>query len=204
MKNQFILYGVLVIAILLSVIYFMNNKINDITEDRNKYLSNTIVLLDNITEYKTKDSANAVSIGVLELTLSEYKKYRADDLDKINNLYIKNRKLENVINSQTKTISKLSGPVNDSIIYRDNYIADTLKCIDIKSKWYDFKGCIDGNRFNGYHINRDSLDIVVTVKYKRFLGFLWYTNKIQNRKVDIQFRNPDTKIMGFEYFEIKK
>lgn len=204
MKNQFILYGVLVIAILLSVIYFMNNKINDITEDRNKYLSNTIVLLDNITEYKTKDSANAVSIGVLELTLSEYKKYRADNLDKINNLDIKNRKLENVINSQTKTISKLSGPVNDSIIYRDNNIVDTLKCIDIKSKWYDFKGCIDGNRFNGYHINRDSLDIVVTVKYKRFLGFLWYTNKIQDRKVDIQFRNPDTKIMGFEYFEIKK
>ena len=58
--------------------------------------------------------------------------------------------------------------------------------------------------FTGTFVNRDSVLIVATVQYKRFLNFLWKTKKVKNREIDIISKNPHTKIMGVEYIEIEK
>lgn len=179
-------------------------KIKRLTEERDRYRSNTEILLQNVETYQTKDSLNAAKVGVLGLKLSEFEKYRTSDAELIKTLQTKNRDLEAVTTAQMKTIIELRGTVRDSIVYLPG---DTvvLRCVDISDPWFSLKGCTtpDGE-FTGTFINRDSILIAETVQYRRFLGFLWKTKKIKSREIDIISRNPHTKIIGVEYIEIEK
>lgn len=181
-----------------------HTKIKRLTEERDRYRSNTEILLQNVETYQTKDSLNAAKVGVLELKLSEFEKYRTSDAELIKTLQTKNRDLEAVTTAQMKTIIELRGTVRDSIVYLPG---DTvvLRCVDISDPWFSLKGCTtpDGE-FTGTFINRDSILIAETVQYRRFLGFLWKTKKIKSREIDIISRNPHTKIIGVEYIEIEK
>lgn len=194
-------------AIILAVaatFWAQHAKIKRLTEERDRYRSNTEILLQNVETYQTKDSLNAAKVGVLELKLSEFEKYRTSDAELIKTLQTKNRDLEAVTTAQMKTIIELRGTVRDSIVYLPG---DTviLRCVDISDPWFSLKGCTtpDGE-FTGTFINRDSILIAETVQYRRFLGFLWKTKKIKSREIDIISRNPHTKIIGVEYIEIEK
>lgn len=189
-----------------ATIWVQRTKIEKLTDERNRYRGNTETLLQDVETYKTKDSLNAAKVGVLELKLSEFEKYRASDAELIKTLQTKNRELEAVTTAQMETITKLRGTVRDSIVYLPGDTTTiVLKCVDISDPWFSLKGCTtpDGT-FSGTFVNRDSILIVATVQYKRFLNFLWKTNKVKNREIDIISRNPHTKIMGVEYIEIEK
>lgn len=181
-------------------------KIKRLTEERDKYRSNTEMLLQDVKMYQTKDSLNAIKVGNLELSLAEYKKYRADDLALIKTLQAKNRDLERVTTTQMETINELRATVRDSVVYLPgDTVTTVLRCVDIVEPWFELHGCAtpDG-QFTGTHINRDSLLIVETVQYKRFWGFLWKTKKIKNREIDVVSKNPATKILGVEFVTIEK
>lgn len=181
-------------------------KIKRLTEERDKYRSNTEILLQNVETYQTKDSLNAAKVGVLELKLSEFEKYRTTDAELIKTLQTKNRDLEAVTTAQMETIIELRGTVRDSIVYLPgDTVTTVLRCVDIVEPWFELHGCAkpDG-QFTGTHINRDSLLIVETVQYKRWLGFLWKTKKIKNREIDVVSKNPATHILGVEFVTIEK
>lgn len=181
-------------------------KIKRLTEERDKYRSNTEILLQDVKTYQTKDSLNAIKVGNLELSLAEYKKYRADDLALIKTLQAKNRDLERVTTTQMETINELRAIVRDSVVYLPgDTVTTVLRCVDIVEPYFELHGCAtpDG-QFTGTHINRDSLLIVETVQYKRWLGFLWKTKKIKNRQIDVVSKNPATKILGVEFVTIEK
>lgn len=180
-------------------------KIKRLTEKRDRYQSNTEILLQDVKTYQTKDSLNAIKVGNLELSLAEYKKYRADDLALIKTLQAKNRDLERVTTTQMETINELRATVRDSVVYLPgDTVTTVLRCIEYSDKWVDFDGCIINNTFSGKIITRDSLLITETVQYKRWLGFLWKTKKIKNRQIDVVSKNPATKILGVEFVTIEK
>lgn len=199
----------IVAAILLAVaaaFWVQQRRINSLTAERDKYRSNTETLLQDVESYKTKDSLNAVKVGGLELKLSEFKKYRADDAALIKSLQTKNRELERVTTTQMETINELRATVRDSVVYLPgDTVTTVLRCVDIVEPYFELHGCAtpDG-QFTGTHINRDSLLIVETVQYKRWLGFLWKTKKIKNRQIDVVSKNPATKILGVEFVTIEK
>ena len=181
-------------------------KIKRLTEERDKYRSNTEILLQDVKTYQTKDSLNAIKVGNLELSLAEYKKYRADDLALIKTLQAKNRDLERVTTTQMETINELRATVRDSVVYLPgDTVTTVLRCVDIVEPYFELHGCAtpDG-QFTGTHINRDSLLIAETVQYKRFWGFLWKTQKIKNREIDVVSKNPATRILGVEFVTIEK
>lgn len=180
-------------------------KIKRLTEERDRYRSNTEILLQDVKTYQTKDSLNAVKVGNLELSLAEYKKYRADDLALIKTLQTKNRELERVTTTQMETINELRATVRDSVVYLPgDTVTTVVRCIEYSDKWVDFDGCIINNTFSGKIITRDSLLITESVQYKRWLGFLWKTKRIKNREFDIVSKNPNSKITGFEVITIEK
>ena len=185
--------------------WFQQKRINNLTVERDKYRSNTEILLQDVKTYQTKDSLNAIKVGNLELSLAEYKKYRADDLALIKTLQAKNRDLERVTTTQMETINELRATVRDSVVYLPgDTVTTVLRCIEYSDKWVDFDGCIINNMFSGKIITRDSLLITESVQYKRFLNFLWKTKRIKNREFDIVSKNPYTKITGFEVITIEK
>ena len=186
--------------------WVQQSRIKSLTAERDKYRSNTETLLQDVRTYQTKDSLNAIKVGNLELSLAEYKKYRADDLALIKTLQAKNRDLERVTTTQMETINELRATVRDSVVYLPgDTVTTVLRCVDIVEPYFELHGCAtpDG-QFTGTHINRDSLLIAETVQYKRFWGFLWKTRKIKNREIDVVSKNPATRILGVEFVTIEK
>lgn len=206
MKKYIIIAAIALAVAAVVTIWVQRSRINTLTGERDKYRTNTETLLQEVSRYQTIDSLNAAKVGVLELKLSEFEKYRASDAELIKTLQTKNRELEAVTTAQMETITKLRGTVRDSIVYLPGDTTTiVLKCVDISDPWFSLKGCTtpDGE-FTGTFVNRDSILVAATVQYKRFLGFLWKTKKIKNREIDVISRNPHTKIMGVEYIEIEK
>ncbi len=205
MKKYLIIAAIALAVAAVVTIWVQRSRINQLTGERDKYRTNTETLLQDVSRYQTKDSLNAAKVGVLELKLSEFEKYRASDAELIKTLQTKNRELEAVTTAQMETINELRATVRDSIVYLPgDTVTTVLRCIEYSDKWVDFDGCIKNNTFSGKIITRDSLLITETVQYKRWLGFLWKTKKIKNREIDVISRNPHTKIMGVEYIEIEK
>ena len=183
-----------------------NSKIKNLKAERDKYRSNTEVLLQDIERYQTEDSLNVAKVGNMTLKAFEYEKYRKDDATMIKKLQTKNRDLQRVTTAQLETINELRGTVRDSVVYLPgDTVTTVLRCVDIVEPYFELHGCAtpDG-QFTGTHINRDSLLIVETVLYKRWLGFLWKTKKIKNRQIDVVSKNPATKILGVEFVTIEK
>lgn len=202
--KKYIILAAIIMAVA-AAFWFQQKRINNLTVERDKYRSNTETLLQDVRTYQTKDSLNAAKVGNLELKLSEYKKYRADDAALIKSLQTKNRDLQRVTTAQMETINELRANVRDSIVYLPgDTVTTVLRCIEYSDKWVDFDGCIINNTFSGKIITRDSLLIAETVQYKRWLGFLWKTNKIKNRQIDVVSKNPATKILGVEFVTIEK
>jgi hypothetical protein len=203
--KKYLIWAAIILAVA-AALWVQHAKIKRLTDERDKYRSNTEILLQDVKTYQTKDSLNAIKVGNLELSLAEYKKYRADDLALIKTLQAKNRDLERVTTTQMETINELRATVRDSIVYLPgDTVTTVLRCVDIVEPWFELHGCAtpDG-QFTGTHINRDSLLIVETVQYKRWLGFLWKTKKIKNRQIDVVSKNPATKILGVEFVTIEK
>jgi len=200
MKKYLIIGGIIFGLVL--AIFWQQERIKVISNERTIYRKNVYTLMDNINRYKTKDSLNAASIGQLEFKLSEMKKYRFNDMKLIETLKVDKNRLQKITTTQTQTIYKLKTHVQDSLIYIDNYITDTLKCINIKDKWFDLTGCIDANsKFAGRFENRDSLLYVEHIIPKRFLFIKW---GIKERRQEIVSKNPNTRITGAEFITIRQ
>nr|UVY42650.1 MAG: hypothetical protein [Bacteriophage sp.] len=205
MKKYLIIAAIVLAVAAVVTIWVQRSRINQLTGERDKYRTNTETLLQDVETYQTKDSLNAAKVGVLELKLSEFERYRASDAELIKTLQTKNRELKALTNAQSQTIIDLRGTVRDSLVYVDRVVVDTLRCITAADKWFSFDGCVNRkNEFTGIFINRDSILIAATVEYKRFLNFLWKTKKVKNREIDVVSKNPHTKIIGVEYIEIEK
>lgn len=206
MKKYLIIAAIALAVAAVVTIWVQRSRINQLTGERDKYRTNTETLLQDVSRYQTKDSLNAAKVGVLELKLSEFEKYRASDAELIKTLQTKNRELERVTTTQMETINELRATVRDSVVYLPgDTVTTVLRCVDIVEPYFELHGCAtpDG-QFTGTHINRDSLLIVETVQYKRWLGFLWKTKKIKNREIDVVSKNPSTRILGVEFVTIEK
>lgn len=206
MKKYLIIAAIALAVAAVVTIWVQRSRINTLTGERDKYRTNTETLLQEVSRYQTKDSLNAAKVGVLELKLSEFEKYRASDAELIKTLQTKNRDLERVTTTQMETINELRATVRDSVVYLPgDTVTTVLRCVDIVEPYFELHGCAtpDG-QFTGTHINRDSLLIAETVQYKRFWGFLWKTKKIKNREIDVVSKNPATRILGVEFVTIEK
>ena len=206
MKKYLIIAAIALAVAAVVTIWVQRSRINTLTGERDKYRTNTETLLQDVSRYQTKDSLNAAKVGVLELKLSEFEKYRASDAELIKTLQTKNRDLQRVTTAQMETINELRANVRDSIVYLPgDTVTTVLRCVDIVEPYFELHGCAtpDG-QFTGTHINRDSLLIAETVQYKRFWGFLWKTKKIKNREIDVVSKNPATRILGVEFVTIEK
>jgi hypothetical protein len=205
MKKYLIWAAIAMVVAAVATIWVQRTKIEKLTDERNRYRGNTETLLQDVETYKTKDSLNAAKVGVLELKLSEFEKYRASDAELIKTLQTKNWELERVTTTQMETINELRATVRDSVVYLPgDTVTTVLRCIEYSDKWVDFDGCIKNNTFSGKIITRDSLLMTETVQYKRFLGFLWKTKKIKERSFNIVSKNPYTEIKGVEVVSIRK
>lgn len=194
------------IIIVLSIVCFaFYHDVRVLKNETNRYKENTKTLMQDVGRYRTSDSLNAVKVSTLTLELREMESYRAKDMQLIESLQVKKRELERITSMQMQTIANIKGQVKDSIIYRDKIIRDTIKALSVSDKWINLHGVVyDDGAFDGTLEVRDSLTVVETVRYRRFLGFLWKTKRVKHRTVDVVNKCPYTQITGLESIVIEQ
>lgn len=196
------------VAVLLAAILLFcagqQRRIKQLVAERDRYRTNTETLLSDVQTYRVRDSLNAARVQSLELTVKEYERFRADDAALIKSLKQRNRDLAAVNKTQSQTIIDLRAVPRDTVVLVRDSIITPAVAVHCGDAWFDFDGILTTDQFTGTLSNRDSLLLAETVKYKRFLGFLWKTHKVKDRQIDCVSKNPHTEILGLEYVVIDK
>lgn len=203
--SSIMLFMLFIIIALIANQSKLKSEYNRLKANQEILLSENEYNLNENLWYKAIDSLNAVKVSELQLSLNEYKKYREQDLNLIKQLKINKSELQKVITSNAETINYMSIRLKDTIrLDTIINIIDTIKCFTYNSKWTDLQGIINKDSVSIQIKNRESLKVIESVKYKRFLGFLWRTHKIKSRKIDIVSENPNTSIINVEAISLSK
>ena len=186
-------------------VIFLINETAKLQEENKRLVNNQITLLDSMQTYKVADSLNVAKINVLELSLSDYKKYREENATLIKKL--KADKLSATASINATTSTNIKAVIKDSIIYRDRVVPiDTVKQIKYDSKWTSVYGYLANDTINLNIINREELLIVESFVKKRFIGIklpIWLFG-YKTKSVNVVSKNPNTEINNLEYIQIYK
>jgi len=193
--NKYVLIYSVILSVALMAFYNYGKKLRN---ENLTYRHNISVLMDSVVHYRTSDSLNASQVGELQLKVSEYKKYRQEDLDLIKKL--KADKPQTVVKTKTETKYEIKTELRDSIIYKD-----TLKAINYTSYWTDIQGFITKDTIQINIANREELILVQSYQRKKFLGIKlpkWLFGYKQ-KTLDVVSKNPNTIISDIEYVNFR-
>lgn len=164
---------------------------------------NVSVLTTQNVAYRTESGKSAMKAEELNLTLRQYRNTIQGKDNTIKELRQSIKDLKSHTSVQTSTETHFSTAARDSIVIRDSLVIDTMKCVNMRSKWLDLSGCIDSNgTFAGTTVTRDSLEILNIEHRKRFLWFR--LKKVKYREFIVTSKNPYTEITGFNVTTIIK
>lgn len=190
-------------SILCLLIVFLLRYNAKLREENGILNRNVSVLTTQNVAYRTESGKSAMKAEELNLTLRQYRNTLQGKDSTIKDLKQSIKDLKSNTSIQTSTESEFSGSLRDSIIIRDSLVVDTIKCVNMRSKWLDVSGCIDSNgTFAGTTVSRDSLEILNIEHRKRFLWFR--LKKVKYREFIVTSKNPHTEITGFNVTTIIK
>lgn len=190
-------------SILCLLIVFLLRYNAKLREENGILNRNVSVLTTQNVAYRTESGKSAMKAEELNLTLRQYRNTLQGKDSTIKDLKQSIKDLKSNTSIQTSTESEFSGSLRDSIIIRDSLVVDTIKCVNMRSKWLDISGCIDSNgTFAGTTVTRDSLEIL-NIEYRK--RFLWFRlKKVKYREFIVTSKNPYTEITGFNVTTIIK
>lgn len=192
-------------AILLVICMVLCFITNGLTKRVKILKANETTLLNSAESYRVNDSLSASRINQLQLSLSQFEKYRAEDQALIKALRVDNKGLQDVITSATETNRRLLLKLKDSLrVDTVTRYIDTLKCFSFKDSWTALSGCFHKDTATFSIQNTDSLISVTNVERKRFLFFKlpvkWFGYR--SKQATILCKNPYTTISHIEYITI--
>lgn len=205
MKTKIYSFVGLLIISLIALLVIQQKVIKAERAEKEVYKTNTSTLLSEVQMYRTESNKSVAKVNELSLTLSEYEKYRAEDVQTIKEFKVDRKRLQSINTANTETIYSLKAQVKDTIIYTQNDLeahSDTLKCVSVNNEWLSFNGCIDKqNSFTGDIKTRDKITCIEHIEPKRFLFFKW---GIKSRQLEVVSDNPYTTITDAEFITIRK
>lgn len=190
-------------SILCLLIVFLLRYNAKLREENGILNRNVSVLTTQNVSYRTESGKSAMKAEELNLTLRQYRNTLQGKDSTIKDLKQSIKDLKSNTSVQTSTETHFRTPVRDSVVLRDSLVIDTMKCVNMRSKWLDLSGCIDSNgTFAGTTVTRDSLEILNIEHRKRFLWFR--LKKVKYREFIVTSKNPHTEITGFNVTTIIK
>lgn len=205
--KKVVLIAIAIIACLLGIIAFLSNRLSLVKEERDIQRKNVSTLLLSVESYKTKDSLQAATVGQLNLTLDQYKKYRSEDVKIIESLKVDNKRLDGIITAKTESYYKNTTALRDSIRIlkdkgSDSIIIDTIETASFSDEWHSINIYLEKDSLLYDLKTRESIIVINHVVPKRFLGFLWKYG-VKEIKTDVVSKNPYTDSVFVESIIIK-
>jgi hypothetical protein len=190
--KKYIIIGAIMLAMCVAISILWNMYSAE-KRERQRQESNVTVLNDSVKHSTIRDSLNVASISALNYTVDELKKYRAENLQIINDLKIKKKNVESIIKVGTLTKDTLR---KEDLIP----IPNKPDCLRFKDKWSDITTCHKDSTVE-YHYT-DSLDVIVDKVPKHKI--LWWSWGTKGYKVNVVNFNPHSTINYLEYIRVEK
>jgi hypothetical protein len=187
--------GIIIFLIAISLISYFNSRTFE--KENKKLKANQEALLDSISHFVIADSLDAITVGNLELSLKQYKKYHTDDATIIAQL--KGQKPKVISSIETRTEYSIKTILKDSIIYKD-----TLKTILYTDKWSNITGFIAKDTISLSIKSNEELLITESLQKKKFLFFKLPVSIFgyKRKTLNVISKNPNTNIVSAEYITI--
>lgn len=176
------------LCIWVAFLFFANAKL----KSENEILQTNVgTLLTGAEQYKVKDSLQVATIANLELSISEYRRYKAEDKKLLESLKIDNKRLKGVINTQTEAYYQQTTLLRDSVkmlLSPDSVeIPVSIKTASYADQWHSLNITIQGDSLNYKLKTKESLLITNHVVPKRFLFFKYGCREVRTEVVS---KNP--------------
>lgn len=187
----------------LGAIFALCCSLKNVKVDRDAYKTSCTTMLEEIEQYKVSDSLYAAQVGELKLTVSEYKKYRAEDAALIKSL--KADKPISIVHTETIIRDTISALLHDTLLITSYCDTITAKGFIYHDNWANIIGVVYKDSVSINLDNREELLVVTSQKRKK----LWFINlppKIfgyKSNTVDIVSKNPHTRISNIEWINLR-
>lgn len=176
------------LCIWVAFLFFANAKL----KKENEILQTNVgTLITGAEQYKVKDSLQVATIANLELSISEYRRYKAEDKKLLESLKIDNKRLKGIINTQTESFYEQTTLLRDSVkmlLSPDSVeIPVNIKTARFADQWHSLNVTIQGDSLNYKLRTKESLLITNHVVPKRFLFFKFGCREVRTEVVS---KNP--------------
>ena len=193
-------YSFLIIAVLSGITISLLRSRQRFIEEKDSYKSNTEALMSEVRRIQADSSTMALDIKTLTMSLDEYKRFRAEDEEKIKKLGIRIKDLEATAKHNVEVDAPIDAEIKDSVMIRDT-VPVFLKAVRMDAPYLKINGIIENDRLTGKINLPVTLNQAFWIEYKH--KFLWWRWKVKAIHQTISSDNPYVKIKYSEYIKIK-
>lgn len=193
-------YSVVICAALLLMIGLLVKSRQKIVRERNKYKANTEALMSEVQRIQVDSSTMAMDIKTLTMSLDEYKRFRAEDEEKIKRMGVRIKDLEAVAKHNVEVNAPIDAVIKDSVVIRDT-VPVFLKSVKMDTPHLKINGTIENDRLTGKINLPVTLNQAFWIEYKH--RFLWWRWKVKAIHQTVSSDNPYVEIKYSEYIKIK-
>ena len=193
-------YTFLIIAVLSGITISLLRSRQRLIEEKDSYKSNTEALMSEVRRIQADSSTMALDIKTLTMSLDEYKRFRAEDEEKIKKLGIRIKDLEAAAKHNVEVDAPIDAEIKDSVIIKDT-IPVFIKAVRMDTPFLKINGTIENDRLTGKINLPVTLNQAFWIEYKH--KFLWWRWKVKAIHQTISSDNPYVKIKYSEYIKIK-
>ena len=193
-------YTFLIIAVLSGITISLLRSRQRLIEEKDSYKSNTEALMSEVRRIQADSSTMALDIKTLTMSLDEYKRFRAEDEEKIKKLGIRIKDLEATAKHNVEVDAPIDAEIKDSVMIRDT-VPVFLKTVRMDTPYLKINGIIENDRLTGKINLPVTLNQAFWIEYKH--KFLWWRWKVKAIHQTISSDNPYVEIKYSEYIKIK-
>ena len=193
-------YSFLIIAVLSGITISLLRSRQRLIEEKDSYKSNTEALMSEVRRIQADSSTMALDIKTLTMSLDEYKRFRAEDEEKIKKLGIRIKDLEATAKHNVEVDAPIDAEIKDSVMIRDT-VPVFLKAVRMDTPYLKINGIIENDRLTGKINLPVTLNQAFWIEYKH--KFLWWRWKAKAIHQTISSDNPYVEIKYSEYIKIK-
>lgn len=190
----------MIIAVLSGITISLLRSRQRLIEEKDSYKSNTEALMSEVRRIQADSSTMALDIKTLTMSLDEYKRFRAEDEEKIKKLGIRIKDLEATAKHNVEVDAPIDAEIKDSVMIRDT-VPVFLKAVRMDTPYLKINGIIENDRLTGKINLPVTLNQAFWIEYKH--KFLWWRWKVRAIHQTISSDNPYVEIKYSEYIKIK-
>lgn len=193
-------YLLIALFLLCGVVYVQHKRTVHLTEERDRYQQNSNALLSEVRRMQLDSTTMALDVHGLKLTVDEYRKFRAEDAEKIRQMGVKLKNLEATARHEVSVDAPINAVVRDTVIIRDSSQVRAQR-VEMRTPYIQMSGLIENNILQGHIHVPVTLRQAIWIEYKRKWIF-W--KKVKAVHQTISSDNPYVEVKYSEYINILK